>query len=220
MSNELLNSLLKEYEQKKIRAELDAEERKNSLYASNSRLAEIEDELSHYAISTAKNILMGDIKNFNNMTTLESISHNNTYTTLNNKISKLKKEKEKILSSLGLSYDYLKPYYECKLCKDTGYITTSDYKTSMCSCLKQKMLNDAYNKSNIYSLETENFDNFKPSLFSDDVDVSKYKFNISPRKNILNIKKNCENFIENFDNPDQKNLLFVGNTGLRKNVYD
>ena len=46
--------------------------------------------------------------------------------------------------------------------------------------------------------------------------MSKYKFNISPRTNILNIKKKCIEFIENFDDPKQKNLLFVGNTGLGK----
>ena len=33
--------------------------------------------------------------------------------------------------------------------------------------------------------------------------------------NISNIKKKCMEFVENFDNPNQKNLLFTGNTGLR-----
>ena len=32
MSNEILNSLIKEYEQKKLLAELDLEKRKNDLY--------------------------------------------------------------------------------------------------------------------------------------------------------------------------------------------
>ena len=32
MSNEVLNSLLKEYEQKKVKAELDLEKRKEDLY--------------------------------------------------------------------------------------------------------------------------------------------------------------------------------------------
>ena len=34
--------------------------------------------------------------------------------------------------------------------------------------------------------------------------------------NILKIKEICVNFINNFDNPDEKNLLFTGNTGLGK----
>ena len=61
----------------------------------------------------------------------------------------------------------------------------------------------------------ENFYKFDESIFSDEVDLSKYKFNISPRKNILNIKNKSIEFINNFDNPDYKNLLFVGSTGLR-----
>ena len=51
------------------------------------------------------------------------------------------------------------------------------------------------------------------------VDVAKYKFNISPRNNILKIKEKSIEFINNFDNENYKNLLFTGNAGLRKNIY-
>ena len=47
------------------------------------------------------------------------------------------------------------------------------------------------------------------------VDLSKYKFNISPRTNITNIKNKCIEFVNNLDDINQKNLLFTGNTGLR-----
>ena len=85
----------------------------------------------------------------------------------------------------------------------------------MCNCLKQKLLNISFNKSNMYNLEKENFNNFNSLIFSDDVDLAKYKFNISPRRNIDNIKNKCIQFVNNFDNPEYKNLLFVGSTGLR-----
>ena len=39
---------------------------------------------------------------------------------------------------------------------------------------------------------------------------------MSPRKNIEFIYKLSQKFIENFDNSDEKNLLFTGNTGLGK----
>lgn len=201
MSNEILNNLLKEYAQKKLRAELDLENRKNSLYLSIPRLKEIEDELNNYAISTAKSFL----KNGNN--SLED---------LYSKINLLKNERIQILKKNNLSIDYLKPIYECKICNDTGYISHDNYKTEFCNCLKQKLLNISYNKSNISNLDKENFNNFNENLFSDDVDLSKYKLNISPRKNIVNIKEKCIDFVNNFDNLDQKNLLFTGNTGLGK----
>ena len=44
-NNDFLNSLLKEYEQKKLKAEIDAENRKTTLYNNVPRLQEIEDML-------------------------------------------------------------------------------------------------------------------------------------------------------------------------------
>ena len=60
MSNEVLDSLLREYEQKKLRAELDLEDRKAKLYKKHPRLQQIEDELNNFAIETSKNILNND----------------------------------------------------------------------------------------------------------------------------------------------------------------
>ena len=180
MANEILNSLLKEYEQKKLRAEMDVETRKTQLYKDIPRLERIEEELSNYSISTAKSILANKSTN-----SLES---------LKDKINDLKKEKEKILKSNNLDIDYLKPFYDCQICKDTGY---------------------SFNKSNMSTFKKENFDNFNIDLFSDIANKEKYKYDISPRENITKIKNRCIDFIENFDNPDNKNLLFIGNTGLR-----
>ena len=202
MANEVLNSLLKEYEQKKLNAELDLDRRKQNLYKLIPRLEEIDNELNNFAINTAKNIL-------NNSSTSSTIDN------LKEKIADLKKEKELILIQNNYSLDYLKPFYECKICNDTGFILDDNYKTTMCNCLKQKLLDISFNKSNMYNLKKENFNNFNELIFSDEVDLSKYRFNISPRKNISNIKNKCIEFINNFDNPDYKNLLFVGSTGLR-----
>jgi len=206
MAHEILNALLKEYENKKLKAELDAEKRKDYLYQKFPELKEIEDELNNFAINTAKNIL----KNGNT---------SDSQRELEDKVIILKSKKENIFKKLNIPSDYLKPNYECTFCNDTGYITDKNYKTTMCSCLKQKLLDYSFNKSNMSNLDKENFSTFNPNIFSDEVDVAKYKFNISPRKNILNIKDKCVEFVENFDNPNYKNLLFTGNTGLRQNIY-
>lgn len=202
MSNEILNSLLKEYEQKKINAELDLDKRKQNLYKLIPRLEEIDNELNNFAINTAKNIL-------NNSSNSSAINN------LKQKITNLKKEKELILLQNNYNLDYLKPFYQCTICNDTGFVLYENYKTTMCNCLKQKLLDISFNKSNMNNLNKENFNNFNELIFSDEVDLSKYKFNISPRKNILNIKNKCIEFINNFDNSNYKNLLFVGSTGLR-----
>ena len=183
---------------------MDLEKRKKILYEEVPRLEKIEDDLNNFAIMTAKNILS-----------------NSDYSTseLQKKIDTLKLEKSKILNELNLPDDYLQPNYSCKICNDTGYIKTDNYKTEMCTCLKQKLLNYSFNKSNMYNLDKENFNKFNENIFSDDVDLSKYKLNISPKRNILNIKEKCIEFVENFDDINQKNLLFTGSTGLRENIY-
>ena len=201
MFNELLPTLLKEYEQKKLKAEIDLDKRKEELYSKIPELKEIEDEINSSAILKAKEILL------NNSKSIDSFKQ---------KVSDLKLKKEQILKENGISKSYLEPNYECKICKDTGYITDSNYKTRMCNCLKQKLLDYSFNKSNMYNLKNENFSTFNENIFSDEVDVAKYRFNISPRKNILNIKEKCIEFVENFDNPNYKNLLFTGGTGLGK----
>lgn len=203
MANEILNSLLREYEQKKINAELELEKRKEKLYDLIPRLKEIDNELNQFAISTAKNILS------------KNISKSYSVDDLKEKIERLKKERESILLDNNYPLDYLKPFYECKICNDTGYVTDDSYHTSMCSCLKQKLLDISFNKSNMYNIKNENFSTFNENLYSDKVDIEKYKFNISPKENILCIKENCIKFVNNFDDPSQKNLLFTGSTGLR-----
>ena len=203
MASDILNSLLREYEQKRLNAEQDLEMRKEKIYNLFPRLLEIDNELNSLGIKATKSILL-------NPTLREEYVKN-----LNDKIDKLKLEKRNILIDNNYSENFFKPNYSCKLCNDTGYILDENFHTIMCSCLKQKIFNISFNKSNMYNLEKENFEKFNEFIFSDEVDLSKYKFNISPRKNILNIKDKCIEFVNNFDNPNYKNLLFTGETGLR-----
>lgn len=200
MSNDLLSSLLIEYDYKKRKAELDLDNRKKTLYKQIPRLQEIDDALNSILINNAKNILYKKTQPFE----------------YKKQIEELKKEKENILIENNISSSFFHPYYECSICKDTGYIQNMAKGSIMCSCLKQKLLDISYNKSNISNLSKENFSSFNEKLYSDEENIDKYKINVSPRQNILAIKKKCFDFINNFDNPEYKNLLFTGNTGLGK----
>ena len=201
MNNSILNDLLKQYEKTRLNNMHDLENRKKELYLSNPKLQEIDEKLSSLSINTAKSILQNNSP--------ESLS------TLKENISNLKQEKEKLLKSLGLSLEYLEPFYNCKLCKDTGYIL-SNGKTSMCSCLKQKIYNVEYNQKNENIIKNQNFDNFNANLFSNEINEKKYNSKISPRENITDIKNAAINFINNFDDENTKNLIFSGGTGLGK----
>lgn len=196
-----LKKLLKEYDNKQMKAISDLEQRKNDLYIKFPRLQEIENELNSCAIEAAKSII-----STHNPSILED---------LQNKVNILKNERMTILKNDGKDLSYLSPKYECSKCKDTGYIT-KDGITTMCSCLKQKLLNIEYNNSNIGNLDRENFKKFNINLYSDEVNEAKYNSNISPRENIKVIGKEVKKFIRNFDNLNEKNLLFSGGTGLGK----
>jgi len=199
MNQSTLKILLKEYESKKLKAELEAEKRKKDLYSSNEKLQKIDEKLNNFAFNQIKSIL----------------GNSSSSEAFNKEINNLKKEKEKIIEALELPADFLQPNYECKICNDTGYIT-QNYQTALCNCIKQKIFDIEYNKSNIGNLAKENFQNFNLERFSNEKNPDKYKSKLSPRENIVNIKKICETFIDNFDDENEKNLLFTGNTGLGK----
>ena len=201
MANSVLNDLLKEYDKKKMNVEKDLDIQKGILYDRYPDLENIERQLNIAGINSVRNILLS-----NNTSILDN---------LNNTINNLKIERANLLKKYNIPDNYLTPNYECKKCSDTGYIT-SDTSTVMCSCLKQRLTNALYNKSNIYNLDKENFDTFNINIYSDKVNEEKYKSTLSPRENIMKIKKIISSFIDNFDNIDEKNLLFTGNTGLGK----
>lgn len=201
MNNVILTNILREYEIKRRSAEKELETRKQKLYDQNPRLAEIDNELSKLGIATAKSLIIK-----NDATTLNNLQQ---------QVEILKQEKLDILNKLNLCEDYLKPNYSCKLCNDTGYIT-DNYNSKMCNCLKQQIFNFEYNKSNASNLAIQNFEYFSLDKYSDIPNKEKYGSEISPRENIKLIKEIAEKFIENFDDPNEKNLLFTGTTGVGK----
>lgn len=200
MANNLLKDLLKTYEQKKTFAEKEAENKRNNILNNNPELLKIINTINSMEIEYAKSILTSDSEKKKK---------------IQSRLLELKKEKENTLNKLKIKKEDFLPEYECKICNDTGYIT-QEFNTKMCNCLKQKLFDEQYNKSNITNIEKENFDFFDLSVYSEEIDEKKYGSPISPKENILKIKKIVKDFIENFDDPNEKNLLFTGNTGLGK----
>jgi DNA replication protein DnaC len=203
MATSDLDFLLVEYEQKKRNAEFDLEKRKEQIYRKIPRLEEIEKEINKISINKTKNILINKLTDSLN-------------TELENKLLQLKQEKKDILKKENIDNEFFKPKYECEKCQDTGYISYKNQKTEMCNCLRQRIINISYNKSNLSNLQTENFKNFNINKFSDEVSIEKYGMNISPRTNINQIKKASIDFIQRFEDTNTKNLFFTGNTGLGK----
>lgn len=201
MNNTTLKSLLIEYDKKRKYAQEIAEREKEKLYQEFPQLANIDKKINSLALSSMKEIAL------NSDTALLS--------RFNEQMSLLKKEKENILTSIGTKANSILPHYECTHCQDTGYVNQYN-KTQMCNCLKQKIYDIEYNKSNMNSLDKQNFESFNVLFYSTEVDTEKYQSDISPRENIELILKICQNFVNDFDKIEEKNLLFTGKTGLGK----
>lgn len=199
MNNTTLKKLLTEYEQTRLQNIKDLDLRKKEIYSQNPRLEEIEKDLNLASISIAKSALLKTTNSEN----------------LQEKIKQLKLEREHLLKQMGKDLSCLNIQYKCNICEDTGYVFHNS-QTTMCNCLKQKLFDSEYNKANMGNLSKDTFENFNINLFATEINKEKYGTNISPRENMEDIKNSCLKFVENFDNPDGKNLLFSGSTGLGK----
>jgi len=204
MNNSIIKQITHEYEIKRNKAIEEAEKRKRDLMDVNPRLQEIEDEIAKNSFEITKQIMHASEKE--KAALLQKLKKQN---------NALIKEKESFIKSLSKDSNILNPHFECKMCKDTGYIQKNG-ETVMCSCFKQRIFDIAYNKSNMGNLERENFSNFDLRIFSDKADKDKYNSTVSPRSNIELIREKAETFINNFDNPQEKNLIFTGSTGVGK----
>lgn len=201
MNTQNLQSLLIQYDQKRSKAIIEANNKKRELYSEIPELEKVDNDINSISIYTIKSILTQKDANASNKLKAE--------------LSNLKNKKLELLKKAGKSLSDLNPNFECSNCNDTGYIKTDDGNV-LCPCIKQKLYNIQYNNSNIYDLENQNFNKFKLDFYSDKVDFDKYNSKYSPRENIIKIREICDKFIENFDDPNENNLLFCGNSGLGK----
>lgn len=204
MDSSVYREIKREYDVKRQRAIEKSKLYKEKIYSENSILEQIEDEINMIALKTTKAILISD-------ELTKQVEHDN----LAVKLDKLEKKYERELKKIGLTKKDFEPKFECEKCKDTGLVLEgNNYK--MCNCFSQAMINETYKQVNIYKLDEENFDTFDFGFYSNVADKQKYGIDKSPMENIESIRNIAYNFSNNINEPSQKNLLFVGNTGLGK----
>lgn len=198
MNNRFIRQILLEYEKRRDRAEKELEYRQDEVYKIIPRLKEIDDEIAKVGIKLSRAIL----QNPSNYEVEVAKIREHT--------EKLKQEKAVLLTENNIPLSFLEINYTCNLCKDTGFVSSG----MKCKCFKQRLIDKAYDMSNIsHSLENENFQTFNIEVFSDD------KFEdeeLTPKENMVNISSVAESFVINFDKNNGENLLFYGTTGLGK----
>ena len=204
MNNDIYRKIKRQYDIKR-QTEVDkANKLKEKIYSENPKLEEIEKEINMLALKITRNILNSD-----------EITRQVEEENMKSKLEKLKEKYDKELKKIGLSYEDLLPKVECNLCNDTGLIKNGDI-LETCKCFRQEIINETYKQSNINKLDEENFETFDIGFYSNKRNKEKYGIDKSPLENIECIRKLALNFVENINNAEQKNLLFVGNTGLGK----
>lgn len=120
-------------------------------------------------------------------------------------------KKQQLLIEAGYPANYLDPIYQCKDCRDTGYITDK-----RCHCFLSRIVDSLYMQSNLKNvLAQENFDTFSFEYYDKTIPQGK---TYSPFDNITSIVKSAKEFVANFGTPaaTTKNMLIYGETGLGK----
>lgn len=192
----MIDKILNEYEDFRAAAEFERKNRIKAVYKKFPRIEEIDKEIFSAGSKNMQDILQ-------NPENGEELNRE-----FKKHLNLLRTEKEKIMKENKIDADYDKVRYRCKLCRDTGY--TEDGKR--CLCLKQRLINEAYMRSNLGEmLKSQNFGNFSFDYYS----KQSADGEISPYENMKNIYKRAENFCRSFDR-ETKSLLFYGKTGLGK----
>ncbi|MEG0873262.1 MAG: ATP-binding protein [Clostridia bacterium] len=204
MDSDVHKQIKREYDIKRQRNIEFAKQKKDQIYTENPKLEEIENKKHTLAIKSARIMLNSD--EITRQIEAENISL---------KLSELEKKEITELKKIGLKKEDFEPHFECNICKDTGIIK-EDNKSKFCNCFVQAVINATYKQSNMSKIEEENFETFDICYYSKKSDKEKYGTTRTPMENIECIRGVAKHFCENIDSKEQKNLLFVGNTGLGK----
>ena len=196
LSSYQYDRLIQQFDERRMKARYDAEQRTSEVYGKIPRIKELDDSIASESIEAGKAVLLGN---------------KNAASGLDEKISRFVEEKKSLLLANGYSEDYLDEHYLCSKCNDTGFIGNEP-----CGCFKKAMTEMAFEDSNLNDIiDRENFSTFNLNLYSDELADYDQDLKCTPYKNMIQIVKKAQNFATNFDN-EHKNLLIYGNTGLGK----
>ena len=194
LTREQFDIIINSYNNRQLQNKIELNRRIHEIYKDIPVVWEYDKQISALAVNATKKALSGDLSAKN---------------TLREDIAIISERKKAALLASGYPADYLDDIYDCKKCKDTGFINGNP-----CSCLKSEIVSLLYSRSELKEiLQRENFDTFNFDLYSDSFIDD--KTGISAAENIELVVDNCHNFINNFDKTFD-NLLFYGRAGTGK----
>lgn len=194
--DDITSRVFARYEEKRQNAAQLRRARIDDVYKKVPRIKEIDNEINMRGMKNVQNILR------------EPARSDEFNADMNANLDRLENEKKELLEKYGIPKDYNKYKYECSECSDTGY--TPDGK--QCRCLKQSLIDETYNSSNVKELLKKcTFKSFRFDYYSEE----KGQYRDSPLNNIKRIYNRAKDFCDEFDTIE-KSLFFYGKTGLGK----
>ncbi|MGN0465951.1 MAG: ATP-binding protein [Lachnospiraceae bacterium] len=194
LTSKQYSQVMQQFDQRRLQNREKEHRRLLQVYKDIPEIKTIDEKIASNSVAIGKKMLFSEDKKI-----LEKLKSENF---------ELSMSKIELLAAHNYPANYLDPIYQCSRCKDTGYIGTKQ-----CNCLKQSIVDLAYQQSNIKEvLKRENFQNFSYEYYS----PKKNGDTPSAREQIASIVSICQDFIYHFDKIPGKNLLFQGNTGVGK----
>ncbi len=199
MREAILKEILKEYEDIRHQEEEALKQRESFIMQAIPEIADMRRALVEVMARRSMEI----IRNPN--------SFSQALDDLEQRIQELRRKEKELLAKHGFPPDYLSIHYRCPKCQDTGY--TGNLIKEKCSCLVQRLVEKAYQLSDIKELEQQNFDTFDPQVFPD---MPLEGSRLTQREYMVQLKNRLMEYISQFPNNQRKIILFSGKTGLGK----
>ena len=190
LTNAQYDEIRRNYDAIQLHNQNTQQKRLEKAFAENPRLQEIEGSIASISVAQARKLLDGD------RTALDS---------LKKQLADLREERQAILASLPYPEGYFDPIYNCKDCKDTGYIEGDNGLRKKCHCFHQQELDILYEQSHIRDMiASENFSSLSYEYYHGE-DLAHFRKCVDV----------CHNFVQNFKQ-DYHNLFFYGTVGTGK----
>lgn len=210
--NKIYKEIEKEYTQRRNKAKLTMEKRKEDIYAEIPEIEQIDKKINTLGILTVYKVMnrtpIG--KNFNDVPDSYLCFNKEK---IDNEILRLKQEKLRILRVAGYPENYMDNAFLCKKCSDSGFLSKDDTEV-MCECRRKILAEKLKSVAGVPSGDV--FAKFDISLYSEVANQEKYGISVSPRVQMEAVYKRCVSFAEEFEDLSINNMVFLGNSGLGK----
>lgn len=194
LRNSQYQAIMRSYEQKQLKSHDILTRHYEEVYEKSPEFKVLDESISILSVQYGKRLLNGD---------------DSAVQSLKEELSILRSSKQSLLESTGFPADYLEPVYECKDCRDTGYIGNKK-----CHCFKKAVSDLLYEQSNLKDILTrENFDTFSLEFYSDNfIDPKSGRSSLSIMRDAY---RTCWEFSHTFKD-EFKNLFLYGDVGVGK----